>query len=912
MVGSLYSPSFLVPKFCPMKKVYWSSFASFALLASIWLLVSQKETHVLDKHEAYAKFLAEHPYSDPGYSAEELEAMPKQDRPDLAGQQNFIMTMDPALGYPTPEKLQAARARIEASQNAFRQKVAADSSGIPSLIWQERGPYDVGGRTRALMFDPNDSTHRKVWAGAVTGGLWYNTDIRNPNNTWVPVDDFWQTLGVSCIAYDPTNPQIFYVGTGEGIGSLSSTRGQGVWKTTDGGTSWSQLPNSAIFDAVRDIAVRDENGTGVLYVAVRDANYAGFSPSARTHEGLYRSTDGGQSFTQVMDTVPNQNFHYAIGDIEIGPDNRIWVGTVNAISQSGTTRGGGEILYSDDGQNFTVSRFSQGGRVELAVAPSNPAFIYGLIEQNSSIFRIVRSIDSGNTWQNLSRPNDDDPGIPANDFTRGQAWYDLIIQVDPNDEGSIIVGGINLHRSQDSGSTWQKLSQWYGGTQYPFVHADQHQIIYEPGSSSTVLIGNDGGVAISTDMTSAFPNFAHHNAAYNTTQFYAGAISPTAGSNLMSAGSQDNGTERFSQPGFGFTNRATGGDGGYCFIDQLNANFWITSYIRNNYYRSFNAGNSFGRTFINNNDGRFINPAALDPNTNILYACKNSFEIYRYKGVNSTVQEEVIRLTGLRDQASHIRVSPFVDDTSTIWVASGAGVILRVDSADEAGSEIITNITGSNFPTGYISSIEVGDSEDELIATFSNYGIPSVFYTNDGGQTWYDKEGDLPDMPVRWVIRNPREGNHVILATELGVWETKNFMDSVPNWNPANNGLANVRVDMLQLRESDYTIMAATHGRGVYTSQFLGGIGIEENELKAESNFEVYPNPVQDQFQLSFKQDGIWEMELYNLQGQLIWRDRYSSKFPDKKFRLTDISKGQYILTLRRGSEIRREKILVP
>ncbi len=894
----------------PMKKTVVSLAITFGIAGFIYLGWKAVEPKPVDKHAAYGEFLANHPYNQKP-NIEAWQNMPKSDRPDLAGQQNFIMTMDPALGYPTPEKLRDARARIEASHNAFLQKMATDSSSLPDLIWEERGPYDVGGRTRAIMYDPNDITYSKVWAGGVSGGLWYNNDIRDANSPWVPVDDFWQTIGVSCITSDPTNPQIFYVGTGEGIGSLSSTRGQGVWKTTDGGLNWSQLPNSIDFDAVRDIAVRNENGNGVLYVAVRDANYSGFEPTSGTHEGLYRSIDGGATFTQVMNNVPGNSYHWAIGDIEIGADNRLWLGTVNSINTNGS-RGGGDILYSDDGTNFTRVRNTTGERVDLAVAPSNPAFIYALVEKNGIIFRMLRSVDSGATWTNMAFPDDDDPGIPSHDFTRGQAWYDLIVQVDPNDESTLFVGGINLHRSQDTGTSWQKMSQWYGGTQYPYVHADQHQIIFRPGSSTEALFGHDGGVSISLNLTANAPNFSNRNAAYNTTQFYAGAISPSTGSNQMSAGSQDNGTQRFSQSGLGFTDRATGGDGGYCFIDQINPNFWITSVVYNNYYRSFNFGNSFGNTFIRNSDGRFINPAAYDSNLEILYSCKSSFQIYRYTSVKSQVNEEVIRIVGLRAQPSHIRVSPYVDDTTTIWVASGAGVIFRIDSADAAGNEILTEITGSNFPAGYISCIEVGDSEDELIATFSNYGIPSVFYTNDGGQSWVDKEGDLPDMPVRWVLRNPRDKNNVILATELGVWETHNFMDATPNWNPANSGLANVRIDMLQLRESDYTIMAATHGRGVYTSQFQGGLDLEEAQsLKSEIQLSVYPNPIASQFQMDFDQEGIWELQLFDLQGKLVWQDRWSDEAKDRNYQIGHLAKGQYLLNIRKGSTVLKEQLLL-
>ncbi len=887
------------------KTIAWTS----ALLIGVSLIVilanpletSDKQP---DRFEQYEEFLASHPYNDDARNIdiEEWEKSPKADRPDLAWQQNFIMTMDPALGHPTPEKLQLAKSRIKAAAAEFSMKNAGLDTGSSDLIWEERGPYDVGGRTRAIMYDPNDPNLEKVWAGGVTGGLWYNTNIVNAFSPWVPVNDFWKTLSVTAITHDPTNTQVFYVGTGEGFGSTSGTMGDGIFKSTDGGLNWSQLSSSTNMKFIRDITVRNENGQGVLYVAVRNTDYEGFTAQVGD-EGLFRSTDGGQSFTQVMPNIPGANYNFAVGDIEIGADNRIWVGTVNAINSNGPS-GGGDILFSDDGLNFTRVRNTDGERVELAVAPSNAAFIYAMIEKNGVLDKLSRSTDSGNTWENLIEPNDDDPGIPASDFTRGQAWYDLIAQVDPNDESTVVVGGINIFRSQDTGNTWQQLSHWYGGFGYPYVHADQHQFIFKPGSSSEILAGHDGGVTYSNNFNSSFPNFTERNDAYNVTQYYAGAIAPESGSNNMLAGSQDNGTERFNQAGLGITDRATGGDGAYCFIDEFNSNFQITSYVYNAYWRSFNAGNSFGNRFINNGDGRFINPADYDSDRKILYACQDARNIYRYKNADASVIEEDLEIRRLGGSATNIKVSPYSDTASTIFVAGGSGKLFRVDHADGSSPEIINEITGSNFPAGYLSCTQIGRNEDELMVTYANYGIPSIFYTNDGGQNWQIKEGDLPDMPVRWALFNPVDTNNVLIATELGVWETTNFMDASPNWSPSNNGLANVRVDMLQLRQSDRTIMAATHGRGVYTAQFAGGIGLEEQALSQEApTFNVYPNLASNFINIEGQEDGIWEISLYNLQGKTVLEDRWSKKSGAmKRLNLPNLEAGSYILNLRKGS----------
>lgn len=830
------------------------------------LVIFACQREEVDRHAAYGEFLRAHPFNQRPDSLDWLQERAKADRPDRAFEHNYIMTMDPALGRPAPERLEQAR-------NILNRR--AKNAGTPDLVWEERGPYEVGGRTRALMFDPNDPSLQKVWAGGVTGGLWYNNNIGG-NTEWQPVDDFWQTLSVSSITYDPANPQVFYVGTGEPYARAGM--GQGVWKSADGGQTWQQLTATLDFTHITDLVVRQEGNQGVLYVAVRNEVYRGSTLPAGVG-GIYRSTDGGQSFSQVIPQIPGESYPYAVADLEIDANNRLWVGTIDASGASGNP-GGGDILYSDDGLNYNLAYASDGDRVELAVAPSNAAFVYALIERFQRIFEVKRSMDSGQTWLNLPLPNDADPGIPANDFTRGQGWYDLIAQVDPNDETSLFVGGINLFQSQDTGNAWIQMSHWYGGFNQPYVHADQHQIVYQPGSSTNVLFGHDGGVSYYSNSQSLIPEFRTRNEAYNVTQFYSCALHPEKGSDVFLGGTQDNGTPLFSQPGLGQTVRATGGDGGFCFIDQDNPDFMITSYIYNTWWRSFNGGNSFGNRFVNDlSNGRFINPADYDDALNIIYAARDFTTISRITNVDGNPSEESFRLWGMFDLASALKVSPYTKDSTTLFVGSGAGKLFRVENADEVQGTLRSyDITGNNFPAGYISCIQVGRDEKELLVTFSNYGLSSIWYTSDGGNTWSEKEGNLPDMPVRWALFNPMDYNVVIVATELGVWMCKDLSAPSPDWQPVNNGLANVRTDMLQWRASDNVILAATHGRGMFTSRFESGIGLEETAAETKALLHAYPNPVGETLYLE-QQAGAqreWRFVLLDQQGRTV-RDGWLS-----------------------------------
>lgn len=770
------------------------------------------QTASLSTKDRYREMVNHHPYNNRKHlSEEQMEGMDPEDRPDLAWEQNYLATMDPALGRPAPERLNAVYAIV--AQNKKTKMLAPGSASSP---WVERGPNNVGGRTRTIAYDPNDTSHTKVWAGGVTGGLWVNNNISNSNSQWVAVNDFWDNIAITSIAFDPTNTNIIYVGTGEGWGTGSS-RGAGIWKSTDDGVTWTHLSSTSTFYFVNDLAVRNEGGSGVLYVALR-GNYHAQQWHGTAAQGLQRSTNGGISFTQVLPNIPGKTFNYAAADIEIGANNKLWVGTTTT-SYGGSDRGGGRILTSDDGTSWTVSYNHSGGeRVEVACAPSDSNYVYAIIESGGAVDAIVRTTNSGSSWSSVSKPIDADNGISANDFSRGQAWYDLILAVDPNNKNTVLTGAVDLFKTTNGGTTWSQLSHWYGGFGYPEVHADQHAIVYKPGSSSEVLFGNDGGIFRTTDVNGFFPGFTQNNSGYNVTQFYACAIHPTAGSNYFLAGAQDNGSHQFNSTGVNSTLRVTGGDGAFCFIDQSNSNYQITSYVYNSYWRSVNGGLSFGINRIQNDQstGKFINPADYDDNLHMLYSARTSSTINRIKNIIGIPVVSNFNVSGMNSMASHIRVSPYSTTSTTLFVGTEAGDLYKITNAD--GSSPTTSSIGGGLPAGNISCVEIGANDNELLVTFTNYGVTSVWYTTDGGTNWINKEGNLPDMPVRWALFNPNNRHEVILATEVGVWSTSNFNSTNPTWTSSSSGLANVRVDMLQMRQSDYEVIAATYGRGLFSS----------------------------------------------------------------------------------------------
>jgi hypothetical protein len=202
------------------------------------------------------------------------------------------------------------------------------NSGAP-ITWTSYSS-NMGGRTRAIMYDPNDPSSHKVWAGGVTGGLWYNTNITDPNQSWIPVGDFWPTLAIRCITYDPNNPSIFYIGTGEPETAIQTYRessglGDGIWKSTDGGVTWNLLNSTTGFAYIPKIAVRNENGNSVIYAAVVSGLYHGTHNSLPS-DGLFRSTDGGITWTQVLPDIDGFSVPYSPSDVVLGAGGRIFVG----------------------------------------------------------------------------------------------------------------------------------------------------------------------------------------------------------------------------------------------------------------------------------------------------------------------------------------------------------------------------------------------------------------------------------------------------------------------------------------------------------------------------------------------------------------------------------------------------------
>jgi len=711
------------------------------------------------------------------------------DDPTARMEAEMASIRDPATGKIPFERLVQAHEEVK---NRLNQRVA-----IGGITWYERGPNNIGGRTRALMFDPNDASAKKVWAGGVGGGLWYNTDITNASTVWQKVNDFWANLAISCIAFDPSNTQNFYVGTGEGWFNVDAQRGAGIWRSIDGGINWTQLASTASntdFKFVQKIIV---NNSGVIFAA--------------TQGGVYKSTDGGTTWrmnlkpsTLIGIELPVNDF---VADLEIGTDGVLYASFGNLFNQ------GSRIFKTfDEGATWVqITSDATQFRTEIALAPSTSGstqVIYAITQSSARTTAWLRkSADAGVTWTDAT---------PSLSLTGNQAWYDLILAVKPNDP-DVVIGGGNVIGRTTNGLTW--ITRGYAGDG---LHPDHHAIVFRPGFPNEVIIGNDGGVYYSPNYgntASSVPTFNIRNNGFNVTQYYSVAMKNIVEDGYILAGAQDNGTHQITSSfnSIGNGREITGGDGILCFIDQDQPNLQITSF-QNGIYNFYNAATNI-TTRLNISGSEFLGPSDYNSGQNILYTEKTATSINCVAGIG-----------GARSTVSTITHTNLGGTTlircglneNTIYVGGRSGGIIKITNAgDVGGPQVITTIA-TGF-AGYVSCIEIGATENELLVTRSNYGIKSVYYTTDGGSTWISKDEvgyGLPDIPIRYALFNPLNRKQVLLATELGVFSTSDITLNNPGWEPTNAALANVSCWMLRYRASDRSIAVATHGRGIFTSNF--------------------------------------------------------------------------------------------
>jgi hypothetical protein len=683
--------------------------------------------------------------------------------------------------------LEVRRNMLARSPQAILGSAAPPAAGINPGGWTALGPGNIGGRIRAVAIHPTQ--HNTVFIGSVSGGIWKTTDA---GTTWAPVNDFMGNLSISSIVFAPDNPNVMYAGTGEGFFNIDAVRGAGIFKSLDGGVTWSALSATnptvnSVWYYVNRIAIHPTNANVLL---------------AATNSGIYRSDDAGVSWT--LRTGTNR-----YTDVRFDP-----LDGSKALASRGF--GGGAIQYSTDGgAGWNDSTLAPAGRVELAYSRTANV-VYASVDTNplgtyNPTGSVYRSSNGGVDWTLQSSPV----------HLAEQGWYNNTIWVDPTDSNHVVVGGLDLYRSTNAGANFTKISTWSQGGS---VHGDHHAIVSSPGyngtSNRTIFFGNDGGMYKAADIaavTATNVGWTNLNNGLSITQFYSGAGHNGVNGQII-GGTQDNGSLRYSGTGTNWS-AFYGGDGGHSAIDPTNGAFIYGEYVRLQIHRATTVGGFSANIFAGLNDAvqgkaNFIAPFTIDPNNpNTLIAGGES--VWRSTNAKAaTPSWSFIQSPtgggGSNNYTSHVHVAK--GNSNLIWNGKNSGALFK--SVNGTDTLPTWNQMGSGvLPTRMVLTILVdADTNNTVYVGFGGYTNQNLWKTTNGGTNWTNIGSGLPPAPVRTIQRHPSNPNFLYAGTEVGIYTSE---DGGSTWNTSNDGPANVSVDQLFWLDSS-TLVAATHGRGMF------------------------------------------------------------------------------------------------
>ena len=751
-------------------------------------------------------------------SDQETNEADEQDGILQAQQMEFEMTKDVQLGYVPKYRLIKAQDELMLQR---RSNPGARLEGTSAFTWTERGPNAdavgpsngngrvtagqvTAGRIRAIWVDLADATNKTVWVGGVDGGIWKTTDIVTKPSTWIPVTDFTANIAIGSITQSPVNTNIMYFGSGEKAINVDAVRGGGVWKSTDHGVNWNLLPASTGFGNVSKILC-DPLSANTVYVSTMGAGTTGSSM------GVRRSTDGGTTWVDITPVGLN----IAVPEMELSSTGRLHVvcGYYNGYFNANPSG----YRFTDDPANVTTATWT------TPTTPFTPtAYNVDITTAGNTLYalpassayqtpQVWKSTDGGDNWAVTVTT----PPISGNTpLSSGQAWYNLAIAVDPTEPNKVMTGGLNSYITIDGGTTWTPNGVWVTGVpgSLNYLHADHHLLVW---NNNQILNGSDGGLFYSGDDG---VTFSDRNVGLRIKQFYSVAIHPTS-TNYLLAGAQDNGCHQLNGPGLTSSVEVTGGDGALMHIDQDEPQYQFGSYVYSNYRRSTDGGASWSSINFGNT-GQFINPTDYDDANNRLYGGWAAGQYHRWDNAPTSNNATAVFVAAFNSAAvTHVKVSPYT--SNRVFFGTDGGRVVRVDNA-HTSSPTGTNISGSTMPTGRtISCVAVGTTDNNLLATYSNYGLPTnrLWVSSTGGGTggWTNITGNFPDVPVRWAMFYPEDNTKAMLGTDLGIYTTELLNGAATAWSQ-DGGLPTVRVDMLQYRPKDGLVAAATHGRGLWTT----------------------------------------------------------------------------------------------
>ncbi len=701
---------------------------------------------------------------------------------------------------------------IQLRQQAIQQTIEMNNqnklSKETAISWSAVGPGNIGGRIRSIIINPSNSN--QILIGSVSGGIWKTT---NGGSSWSPKLDTQDPIAIGCMVLVGTST--VYAGTGEGWWNVDAVYGGGIYKSTDFGETWSLLPSTigGYISNFRNVLRMDVDPSGNIYAVTKNYNYTGGVGTYTTAGGLYRTTNGGSSWIKISNT--SISAYYAGTDV-ISLSSSIILFSTDSDGIYRTTNSG--TNWTKIASSLPTTGYN---RIAMSKDPNNSSIIYAVFSATSTdspyygLRGIYKSIDGGVNWSALGTP----PTLTSAgglSYLSAQGWYDNVIAVNPFNSNHIYAGGMEMIKSTNGGSNWSQLTYWYPGYGSPYVHADHHVIAFDPNNSGTIYEGDDGGLFKTTDNGTSWTAM---NNGLEITQFYGGSVYPTG--STYYGGTQDNGHLKYTS-GTNWTQSA-GGDGGYAAQDQSNSSIAYEEYVYLQMSKTSNWGSSWnsctsGLTDAGNgNLCLFIAPFTMNPeNSGVLIAGSDKVWITS-NSAGSWTQSSNTLVSGQKVSAVTV-----VNTSSNYLGFAGTtdGQIYKCTSLNPAtGIDTWTSITPTGNNGAWVRRIVVDlTNKNKIYACYSGFNNTGsgrhVWVSTNQGTSWTDISTGLPDIPVHSLVIDPANSNTLYVGTETGIYQSTNGGTS---WSSFNSGMPSyVPVDQLVLQTGTNILFAFTHGRSVW------------------------------------------------------------------------------------------------
>jgi photosystem II stability/assembly factor-like uncharacterized protein len=757
------------------------------------------------------------------------------------------------------------------------------SAGLFPGQWEAIGPKNFGGRTLCLTFNPQNP--ETIFIGTASGGLWRSYSEGVGAEAWHEVATGFPVIGVGAIAINPADSNEIYIGTGEvynyqntGTGyAVRTTRGTygiGILKSTDGGQTWS----SSLTWQLDDL-------TGVQGIAINPANPS--TVIAATTEGIYRSHDGGGSWTNVLMNQMGVQVTYMPGDTSV---------LLASCGNSGTAGTG--IYRSADG-GTTWNNSSAGipsgltGKIHFDIAYASPNIVIASVADQLTGRGLYRSVDLGNTWTQVNNE----------DFQKYQGWYSHDVAVDPYGPSNVICAGIDVWKSTDGGSTLGQKSLWYnwdfnavtpGGSEGPpdYVHADVHAIEYYPQVPGVIYFATDGGVFRSLDNGDTFEGV---NGGLQNQQFYANFSNSATDSLFGLGGMQDNATAVYE--GNDGWRRVIGGDGLSTAVNLVNDQIVFGSSQYLNVRRSSNKAQSFSSASVPGNSGNtcFAGPYEMsESDPDILYAGRTQV----YRTVNSGNNWNVTNSGNTLDGNPVLTMDISSYDPDKVYAATApvnnpsTGLFKTTD-----GGLTWSDVFGT-LPDRYIMDIVINPAyDDSVYVVVSGFGTPHLYLSADGGATWQPHGTGLPDVPSNTMFIDPMNTNVMYFGNDIGVYAS---IDAGLTWVPYDDGLTDATFVMhISHSPSNRKLRIATHGNGVWQRDMLPVTITGIEQPVSSGTLDMYPNPAREYVSITIP-DGFegGVVSVYTITGSLVATMEVTGEM--MSIRSSDYTAGDYIIHLRK------------